>query len=158
MQSISIQASYYSDTGYRFRKNTFDAIDQWAPVPMFGHSHKTFYDIKTFNSDTMEVGEEINLGIMKIGQNYKFLAEMYFRLDNDEIFHSRVVYQFMDFLGDVGGVVEVLSSTAVFLIGGYLAWHQAIETMISLYSECSPHRQLLKKGSVNEKLDQLRDY
>jgi len=72
-----------------------------------------FYDVHEFNTDTLYVGT-----------NSTSLAEMYFRIDIEEVKHSLNVYRFMDFLGDVGGITEVLTRCAFFLLGGYLSWHQ----------------------------------
>ena len=33
----------------------------------------------------------------------------------------------MDWLGEIGGIVELLTRFAVFVLGGYLAFNQAIE-------------------------------
>jgi len=40
----------------------------------------------------------------------------------------------MDFLGDIGGVTALLIEVVNFVLGGYLAYHSSIETMLSLYS------------------------
>jgi len=59
---------------------------------------------------------------------------MFFRIDVEEVIHKRYVFDFTDFLGSVGGIVEILTRSASFVLGGYLAWNSAIETMVSLYS------------------------
>jgi hypothetical protein len=92
-------------------------------MPFLEAKKLDFYNLIPFNSDTVVVGHD-----------YKVLAEMYFRIGVDEIIHSRHVFEFMDFLGSVGGVTEVLTRTSCFMIGGFLAWNSAIETMLSLYS------------------------
>ena len=39
----------------------------------------------------------------------------------------------MDWLGDIGGVLEALTILFAIIIGGYLAYNSAIETMSVLY-------------------------
>ena len=50
-----------------------------------------------FNADVYEKEEDDAL-----------LANFYFRLDVNQITHSRVVFSFMDFVGDIGGVPDFL--------------------------------------------------
>ena len=71
---------------------------------------------------------------MEVDDDYKMLAQLFIRLDVEEIIHTREVFSFMDFLGDLGGVTEILTKTSSFLIGGFLAWNAGLEMMISLYS------------------------
>jgi hypothetical protein len=78
---------------------------------------------------------KFNSDQVKVGDDYEKLAEMYFRIDVDEQIHTRHVFEFMDFLGSIGGIAEVLTKTAGFMLGGYLAWNSSIETLISLYSD-----------------------
>jgi len=71
-------AGSFSDTGYRLRKNKFYRDDEWYP---FGPNKiESFYDTTFFNSDTFLVDE-----------NDTTIAEMYFRIETNEIAHSRVV-------------------------------------------------------------------
>ena len=41
--TIPLAKGYYSDTGYRFRKNIFEGLDNWAPF-LHGYT-KMFYDM-----------------------------------------------------------------------------------------------------------------
>ena len=61
------------------------------------------------------------------------IAEMYFRLQVDQISHSREVYTFMMFLGNLGGVSELLLQLAGLLIGGYASFHSSFATIAALY-------------------------
>jgi hypothetical protein len=56
-----------------------------------------FYDFVFYNSDTFEVPYENDL-----------VAEMYFRLEVDEIKHGKQVFTSMDFIGSLGGVSEFM--------------------------------------------------
>jgi hypothetical protein len=47
------------------------------------------------------------------------LGEIYFRLDNDLINHTRQCFSFMNFVGDVGGVRDVLIAIISFFFGGF---------------------------------------
>jgi len=43
MPMVTLESGHFSDTGYRFRKNTFYRTDQWVP---FGSKAKEeFYDV-----------------------------------------------------------------------------------------------------------------
>ena len=48
----------------------------------------------------------------------------------------------MDFLGDVGGVADLLMQTSFFIFGGYLTFHSSIETMKALYSNFGHYHNL----------------
>jgi len=51
------------------------------------------------------------------------IAEIYFRIDNDEYIHEKYVFGVMDWLGEVGGITELLGRFFTFIIGGYLAFN-----------------------------------
>lgn len=61
------------------------------------------------------------------------IAEQYYRLEVDQITHGRVVYNFMDFIGDLGGVPAILLQLAGWLIGSYSAFHASFATLSALY-------------------------
>ena len=52
---ITMKPGFFSDTGYRFRQNDFKMSDNWYPGG--GGSKKEFYDVTTYNSDTIPVDE-----------------------------------------------------------------------------------------------------
>jgi len=58
---------------------------------------------------------------------------MFFRMEVDQISHSRDVYYFMDFIGDIGGVGEVLLQICGWVFGGYGAFHAMFSTIAILY-------------------------
>ena len=68
----------FSDTGYRFRKNEFNRAENWYPFG--GLVKERFFDITIYNSDTFNVGSHNNI-----------VAEMYFRLEIDQVTHTKVV-------------------------------------------------------------------
>lgn len=72
LPSIPLSKGSYSDTGYRFRKNIFNRNDDW--VHGYNEIQDTFYDFNVFNSDTLNIGPKSNI-----------LAEMYFRIETDQI-------------------------------------------------------------------------
>ena len=51
------------------------------------------------------------------------IAEMFFRIDVDEIMHERFAFGFMDWLGVIGGITELLTRIATFILGGYLSFN-----------------------------------
>lgn len=73
---IPMNSGKFTDSGYRYRRNTFDKNDNW--FPLFGPTKIEFYDYISYNSDTFDVGAGSNR-----------IAEIYFRLAVDEIDHTR---------------------------------------------------------------------
>jgi hypothetical protein len=58
---------------------------------------------------------------------------MYFRLAVDQISHTRDVYFFMNFIGDLGGVERILLKVFGWILGGYAAFHSSLMTVRALY-------------------------
>ena len=54
---------------------------------------------------------------------------MYWRVDVDKIVHSREVYTLMDYLGDVGGIPDVLLFALMFVFGSYINFIKELSTM-----------------------------
>jgi len=52
---------------------------------------------------------------------------MYFRIDIDEIRHTRIVYEFMDWLGSIGGVAEILFHISYLFLGSWLSFNSILE-------------------------------
>ena len=74
-----------------------------------------FFDITNYNSDTVEIDE--------FNEDFYGIAEMYFRLDSDEIKHERLVISLMDWLGEIGGITDLLTRIATFILGGYFGFN-----------------------------------
>ena len=111
--------------GYRYRPNLFYNHDAFFPFADYVHAFadpSLFFDFKFYNSFTYDVSV-----------NETKIAEIYFRLDIDEIEHWRVVYGFFELLESLGGVPEILKSIAGFFIGSYLAFHSSMMQMKTLY-------------------------
>ena len=123
MPFISMTAGLFSDTGYRFRKNVFERYDTW--VPWSKEVTNVFYDLTLFNSDTMVLPPAL--------KNKKEIAEMYFRLEVEEIEHVRIFFELMDWLGSVGGIVEVLTKLATFILGSYMSFNSGLEIIHHIY-------------------------
>jgi hypothetical protein len=94
VQTIKMTAGLFSDTGHRFRYNIFNRVDHWITN---SESTNPFFDYLFFNSDTYIVAKD------KVE-----IAEVYFRLDTDQVTHHRKVFAIMDFFGALGGVSRVL--------------------------------------------------
>ena len=52
MPIVELSPGHFSDTGYRFRKNTFYRKDEWYPLK---ETENQFYDLTIFNSDIFKV-------------------------------------------------------------------------------------------------------
>ena len=86
------------------------------------YDDELFFDYKFYNVDTFNVPDTQNL-----------LVEIYFRLEVDEISHTRIVFTIMDWLGALGGVPDLLFQLAGFIIGGYAAFNSSFFTISGLY-------------------------
>ena len=73
-----MKAGSFSDTGLRFRKNSYYRDDYWYPFSE--ENYNEFYDIVFFNSDTFTVD-----------RNALIIAEMFFRIETNELHHTRTV-------------------------------------------------------------------
>jgi len=58
---------------------------------------------------------------------------LWFRLEVDQITHKRVVMNFMDWVGSMGGVTRVLLKIIGFFFGGYAAFNSLYFTVASYY-------------------------
>ena len=94
----------FSDVGFRYRPNFFHNHDGTYPFANIVHNYldpSIFFDFKFYNSYTYDCDhDETNI------------AEIYFRLEIDQIVHYRVVYGFFELLESLGGVPEILKSLA----------------------------------------------
>ena len=119
MPIVPLRTGKYSDTGYRFRRNLLERVDDW---PIGISKFDEFYDYIFYNSDTFDTDG-----------NNTLISEMYFRLEVDEVSHTRIVMRFMDFIGDIGGVYECLTHLCRFVLAGYCSFHAKLAIMSSLY-------------------------
>ena len=129
----------YSDTGYRFRKNTFDRRGYWWP--WYETNPLTFYDIDHYNTDTYQVSDAQG-----------FIARMVFSIETEQLRHVRQVYSFGDWVGNIGGIIELYYRVVLLFFGGYLAFNSQLEIMSSLYhievqKELEPTQKLVRKLS-----------
>jgi len=138
-----MKAGIFTDTGSRIRLNSFQKAD--GIIQNYNSKYETsqFYDYKDFNHDTYEVGfpnEESNPEQTKIRPDLtqnenrnSAIAEMYFRLDVDHVVHERNVYHIMEWLGDIGGIKDLLMDIAIAIMGSWMAFNKAMEFMNALY-------------------------
>jgi len=94
--SIPLGPNKYSDTGYRYKKNTINASLKWYSLQTMDH---TFYEFEAYNTDTFD---------LEPSSTFNKIATMTFRLDTMEIEHERMEYSIPDFLGDIGGIADLL--------------------------------------------------
>ena len=47
------------------------------------------------------------------------IAEVYFRIDTEAVSHQRQSFSFINFMGDVGGIKDILIAMISFFYGGY---------------------------------------
>jgi hypothetical protein len=119
--TIPMRHPFYSNTGYRFRYNYFERDDKYA---LIHHLENVFFDYFEYNTDVFETFPK--------GKD-NIIAEQYFRLEVDQITHTREVYSFMQFIGDLGGVQGILIQIAGWIIGSYSVFHASFATVSALY-------------------------
>jgi hypothetical protein len=86
----------YSDTGYRFRYNKFTKTDGYL-IPKDGED--VFFDYFEYSRDSYDTAPDGYENMIYGG---------YYRLQVDQIIHTRTVYHFFDFIGDLGGTPAIL--------------------------------------------------
>jgi hypothetical protein len=94
LPAIPMKSGIFSDTGHRMRYNEFKRTDYWWSKT---NIIDQFYDYVFYNSDSFEVPKTNTV-----------IAEIYYRLDNNQVTHKRVVFSFMDFVSSMGGINRVL--------------------------------------------------
>ena len=117
LRSFPVQVGYYSDVGYRLKKNKLVTNDNL--ILAGGAKTKTFYEMDTYNEDTFIVPEA------KLKEQ-KILADIYFRLSVNEVNHVRQVETLINFLGNVAGIAGLLEQLLIAAFGGYSAFYSNI--------------------------------
>ena len=97
-----------------------------------------FYDTLAFSSDSFDVDASKNE-----------LAEIWFWLNADKQIHTRIVYNFQDWLGMIGGFTFGLYTVCKFVLKHYLQYNTSIEVMNGLYGENEDEAK--KEGGDKEK-------
>lgn len=64
-----------------------------------------------------------------VGEDYHTIAEMYFRIKTDQIQHTRIVFNIMNWLGSIGGIKELLISFVCFIFGGFAEFNGFIQIL-----------------------------
>ena len=117
---IQMQSGVFSDTGHRMRFNYFERTDFW-----WSKSQKIidkFYDYVFYSSDTYDVPKTNTV-----------IAEIYFRLDSNQVTHRRIVFSFMDFVSSMGGIERVLLKICGVVYSGYASFWSVFSTIGMLY-------------------------
>jgi hypothetical protein len=105
----------------KIRKNLIRGLDGWTPL--YPYTDKSFYDVTNTVKQTIERGP-----------NYKNeqIFEMEIHLDNDEVIHTRKVFMYMDWLGILGGLRNVLHTIFIGVVfKSYSNLNSIIETLES---------------------------
>jgi len=71
-------------------------------------------------------------------------------MDGDYITHTRLVYGFMDWIGDMGGVPGIMRDLCASMVGGWGAFHSAFMTMSALYRVISEEEVYAKNEDFDE--------
>ena len=81
--------------------------DHW--FPFFEYKVGTFFDVRHFNDYHFYLPGD-----------HKYLAEIFFRIDVNEVYHYRKVYDFGSWLASIAGIEKLLLKWITFVFGGYL--------------------------------------
>ena len=109
-----LRAGVFTDGGYRLRYNTFKRQDYWWT------GYKTidvFFDYYFYNHDEFEVPK-----------SSKVIAELYWRLNSDQVTHWRKAFSLMDLFGALGGVSKILLQVCGFTIISYSKFWSSFST------------------------------
>ena len=72
--------------------------------PSFNESFELdYFDIREYNHDTIDIEDKTNPTI----------AKMFFRIDVNQLNYQRSLYGLSDFIGDIGGVHDLLLQVAL---------------------------------------------
>ena len=82
-------------------------LDYW--VPFFPSEQIEFFNVVPFYDYHFSLPKE-----------HKYLAEIFFRIDVNEVIHLRKVYSFGDWLASVAGIERLLLKWITFVIGGWI--------------------------------------
>ena len=88
--------------------------DYW--VPFFSSEKIEFFDVIKYNNYHYSLPGE-----------HKYLAEIFFRIDVNEVIHYRKVYGFGNWLASVAGIEKLLLKWITFAIGGWIQYNAVIE-------------------------------
>lgn len=140
MPLVPLKAGGFTDTGLRYRRNIWYRRDEWIPFIKLGVDR--FYNIKQFNSDTLTVDED-----------FPIIAEMIVRMHVDAIKHSRIVYQFMDWLGSLGGIGSLLTKILGSFVTIWVGLHADVETIKQVFEDTSKRDPDLDKINDEDDID-----
>ena len=119
LNQAPLAAGLYTDSGFRLRYNAFNRQDYWWK----GYKNvDVFFDYIFYNHDTYEVPKTNTL-----------IAEMYWRLGNDQVTHWRKAFSLMDLFGALGGVSKILLQVCGFVVMSYSQFWASFSTTSMLY-------------------------
>lgn len=104
--------------------------DHW--IPFSGSKKLEFFDVVTYNNYQYALPGD-----------HKYLAEVFFRIDVNEIIHFRKVYDFGSWLASIAGIEKLLLKWITFFFGGFLQYNATIEII---------NQHFTKKARVQGKL------
>ena len=107
LSSVSLKPDQFTEVGLRYRRNSFTMNDYW--LPFFSSTEVQFYDVQTYNDYHYSLPGD-----------HKYLAEIFFRLDVNEVIHYRRVYGIADWLSTIAGIDGFLTRWISFVVGGWL--------------------------------------
>ena len=76
------------------------------------------------------------------------LAEIYFRLHVDQILHQRKVNGFLNFLGTIGGIIEVLKNLTWVIYGSYASFHYTMSAIEIMYKVKRNNNKVVKDIAI----------
>lgn len=58
---------------------------------------------------------------------------MQFVVNTQQLRHMRQVFTFGDWIGNIGGILELYYSAIFLIVGGFLSFNVALETITTMY-------------------------
>ena len=71
----------------------------------------------------------MTIDTFNVVDNYETLVRFYWRIDTIQTNHFRYEYDFIAFLGDIGGIYQLLFFIAIFILGGFMSFNSSIEIL-----------------------------
>lgn len=114
--SIPIEGGRFTESGYLFRKHI---MKRWDNIMRY--SEKKFYEVKRNIDDAFHVKDD-----------FKMIARIQFRIDGTQMNQERQEYDYVTFLGNIGGIYELFLGLMIFILGGFLTFNATVEMIKEL--------------------------
>lgn len=122
LSSIKLDPNHFTDTGFRNMLNVFEKQDHWywPSVTEDTFTSTTVASVDTWSSD-------------RKCDNRTCIADIWFRNHVNKMNHTRIVIQFEEFLGRIGGIFGIVLGFIHFLFGDYVNFEAKLRWIQKFY-------------------------